>query len=74
VSDNIVDGNGVTLSPEMMQMMDLLKEQFLICFVKRAGGKVVMPVAEVDDTSQDIMRLQVDTIAREFTLIIEKKS
>lgn len=51
-----------------------LKDQLLICLVKRAGGRVELPVAEVDDTSQDILSMEVDHSFRSFTLTASKKS
>ena len=34
-------------------VIDAFKEQLLIVFLKRLGGKVSIPLAEVDDTGQD---------------------
>lgn len=36
-----------------------LKDQLLIVLIKRLGGKVDLPVSEVDDTGQDIMELRI---------------
>lgn len=42
-------------APEHAAAMDDLKDQLLIVFLKRLGGTVDIPLAEVDDTGQDIL-------------------
>lgn len=66
--------NGEPLPREMQEMMAALREQLLIVFVKRMGGKVTIPVLEVDDTSQDMMLMQTDPVSGTFTFEIRKKS
>lgn len=44
------------LAPEHAEMIEMLKNQLLIVFLKRLGGSVDVPVAEVDDTEgQNLM-------------------
>ena len=40
-------------------VLDDFKDQLLIVFLKRLGGKVSIPVAEVDDTGRDLLALSV---------------
>lgn len=40
-------------------VIDAFKEQLLIVFLKRLGGKVSIPVSEVDDTGQDNLAFSV---------------
>lgn len=40
-------------------VIDALKDQLLIVFLKRLGGKVSIPVAEIDDTGQDNLAFSV---------------
>ncbi len=40
-------------------VLDDFKEQLLIVFLKRLGGKVSIPVAEVDDTAQDNLAFRI---------------
>jgi hypothetical protein len=47
-------------APEHAAMLDDLKDQLLIVFLKRLGGKVRIPVAEVDDTNMDLFAFSVD--------------
>lgn len=47
------------LNPEHARLIDELKEQLLIVFLKRMGGKVSIPVAEVNDTGRDLFALAV---------------
>lgn len=39
-----------TENPHHAALMDDLKDQLLIVFLKRLGGQVSIPVAEIDDT------------------------
>lgn len=47
------------LNPEHAKLVDDLKEQLLIVFLKRLGGSATIPVAEVDDTGRDVFALSV---------------
>lgn len=54
-----------------------LKDQMLIALVKRAvddDGVLLIPVAEVDDTGQDLMHVMCDVENRNFVLTITAKS
>lgn len=53
-------------------VIDAFKEQLLIVFLKRLGGKVSIPVSEVDDTGQDNLAFNVTD--RVFHFEIRKKS
>ena len=70
-------GKGIDLgreqSPALAQALDDLKDQMLIVLVKRLGGKVVLPVAEVDDTSGDLLDFRIDE-NRNFIFEARKKS
>jgi hypothetical protein len=47
------------ISPEHAALIDAMKEQLLIVFLKRLGGDITVPVAEVDDTGQDLFAFSV---------------
>lgn len=47
-------------APEHAAVLDDFKDQLLIVFLKRLGGKVSIPVAEVDDTGQDMFAFRID--------------
>jgi len=68
-------GLGIELArqdnPEHAEAIDNHKDQLLIVFLKRLGGKVQIPVAEVDDTGGSLMMMQV--VNGVFTFGIEKK-
>lgn len=57
-------GLGIDLArqeaPELAAVLDDLKDQLLIAFVKRMGGTVIMPVEEVDSTGSVVMMMHVD--------------
>ena len=70
-------GKGIELAradgPEHAALLDDFKDQLLIVFLKRLGGKVSIPVAEVDDTGQDMLSFRVDE-NRVFHFSTSKKS
>lgn len=41
-------------------VLDDFKDQLLIVFLKRLGGNVSIPIAEVDDTGQDLLAFSVN--------------
>lgn len=47
-------------APEHAAVLDDFKDQLLIVFLKRLGGQVSIPVAEVDDTGQDLLAFRID--------------
>lgn len=53
-------------------VIDNFKDQLLIVLLKRLGGKVSIPVAEVDDTGMDIVSMSVEN--RTFHFEVGKKS
>lgn len=61
------------LAPEHAKVIASMKEQLLICFLKRLGGTVVMPVTEVDDTAQDLFAFRIDFEKKEFNFHLQKK-
>lgn len=52
-------GQGTDLArpdaPLHAAVLDNFKDQLLIVMIKRLGGKVSLPVAEVDDTGGDLL-------------------
>jgi len=61
-------------APEHAAVIDALKEQLLIVFLKRLGGRIEVPVAEVDDTGHDMLALALNAETRVFTFEIRRKS
>lgn len=49
------------LSPETASVIDDLKDQLLIVFLKRLGGRAVFPLSEVDDTQNDLFTMKIDS-------------
>lgn len=58
-------------SPDAAAAVRRMNEQLLIVFVKRAGGAITVPVAEVDDTGGDVLIMEV--IGREFVFKVGRK-
>lgn len=61
-------------APEHAALLDDFKDQLLIVFLKRLGGKVTIPVAEADDTGNDLFAFRVDPDTREFHFELRRKS
>lgn len=61
-----------TFAPEHAALIDALKEQLLIVFLKRLGGSARIPVSEVDDTGNDLFAFNIDN--GHFNFLIRKKS
>lgn len=57
-------GKGIELArgdaPVHTAILDDFKDQLLIVFLKRLGGAVSIPVAEIDDTRWDLLAFRVD--------------
>lgn len=58
-------------APEHVAAIEAMKEQLLIVFVKRLGGKIVIPVAEIDDTGNDLFLFKV--VGTDFHFEIQQK-
>lgn len=75
-------GKGIDLAktPEnekALELLDDLKDQLLIVFLKRiapVGTKVTLTVSEIDDTGNDLFALEVDPISKTFTFQIKNKN
>jgi hypothetical protein len=71
-------GKGIDLAaidaPEHAAAIENMKEQLLIAFLRRLGGSVAMPMAEIDDTGQLLLALRLDVDARVFHFELQKKS
>ncbi len=69
-------GKGIDMArgdaPLHAAVMDDLKDQLLIILLKRLGGQVAIPVAEVDDTGQDMMAFSIDE-QKVFHFVLRKK-
>lgn len=61
------------LSAPHAALIDAMKGQLLIVLVRRLGGKLTIPVAEVDDTSGVNLLFAVDQEARTFTFEVVDK-
>lgn len=56
------------------QLLEAMKGQMLIVLVNRLGGKVDIPVDEVDGTGAYMLAMHPDLERRIFTFEVEKKS
>ena len=58
---------------ELQRMLPLFKEQVLLAMVRTAGGRVEVPVAEVDANAGQIMTMQVDQERKVFVLEVRSR-
>jgi hypothetical protein len=72
-------GKGIDMAradaPEHAALMDDFKDQFIIVALKRLeklGDNLVFPLAEVDDTGQDMLAFRIDE-QKNFIFVLEKK-
>lgn len=61
------------LAPEHAALIDNMKDQLLIAFLKRLGGEIVMPVSEVDATGDSLFAFRIDFEKRNFHFELRKK-
>jgi hypothetical protein len=68
-------GKGIDLarefSPEHAAVLDNFKDQLLIVLLNRLGGKVTIPVAEVDTTGGYLASFNIENGA--FNFVVSKK-
>lgn len=66
-------GKGIDLArehaPLHAQVMDDFKDQLLLAFLRRLGGKVSIPVAEVDETGRFVLAFKIEDRTFHFTLM-----
>lgn len=58
---------------ELGVLLENMRDELLLVFVQRLGGKVVIPVSEVDKTKGVVMMMEVNTDERSFTFEIVRK-
>ena len=58
-------------APEHAAVIDAFKEQLLIAFMRRLGGKASIPVKEVDETGGYVMSFQI--VDGNFNFVLQKK-
>jgi len=58
---------------EHEEVIEQLKGQLLIVFLKRLGYKITIPVSEIDDTGEDLFSFKVD-LEKNFHFEIIKKT
>lgn len=65
-------GKGIDLArehaPEHAALLDDLKDQLLIVLMKRLGRRVSIPLAEVDDTGNDLLAFSIQNGVFNFEL------
>lgn len=58
--------------PVAHELMAQLRDQLLIVLIRRAGGKVVVPVQEIDATGDLVLSMEVD--GESFIFAVEPKN
>jgi hypothetical protein len=60
-------------APAHAEAVNTMLPQLLIALVKRNGGKLTIPAAEIDATGNDLLAFRVDPEKLEFHFEIQKK-
>jgi hypothetical protein len=58
-------------APLHAAVLDDFKDQLLIAFIRRLGGKISIPVKEVDETGSYVVSFNIENGA--FNFVMEKK-
>lgn len=58
---------------DLQKMLPVLKEQVLLALVRGAGGRVEIPVDEVDANAGQVMTMRVDQGRRMIVLEVRSK-
>lgn len=61
------------LSLAHKQAIDAMKDQLIIVLVKKLGGKVELPAAEIDNTEHLNLLMQLNMGTRTFTFEVREK-
>ena len=71
-------GKGIDLArlnaPEHANLIDELRDQLLIAFLRRLGGSVEMPVSEVDETGEFCLAFSLDIERKVFAFSLTEKN
>lgn len=73
-------GKGIDLArpdaPVHAQLIEDLRDQLLIVLIKRlaSDGKLAIPIAEIDDTSSDMLAFSLDLEKRLINFELRRKS
>lgn len=59
---------------EHADAIEAMLQQLLIVLIKRAGGTVNIPVAEIDDTGHDMLAMQLLPDGQTFSFSVQRKS
>ncbi len=70
-------GSGIeaarAVSPEHAAAIDNMKDQLLLVLIGRLGGKVNVPVDEIDNTGGLVLSMCLDEATRSFEFVLGKK-
>lgn len=61
-------------SPAHYAVIEAMKDQLIIVLLKRLGGTLDLPQAEIDGTDQDLLMMSLDPDTRVFRFEVGKKS
>lgn len=68
------DTQRLAADPDAAALIEAMKSQLLIVLVNRLGGRVDVPVADVDGTGGWNLEMLIDHETRTFTFVTRKKN
>lgn len=70
-------GSGIemarAINPELAAAVENMRDQLLLVLIGRLGGKVEVPVREIDGTGGMVMTMDLDPVRRVFTFELRPK-
>jgi hypothetical protein len=70
-------GQGIKLAagdnPELAAALEDMQDQLVLALIKRLGGKVTLPVSEIDATGHFILMMEADPMLQAFTFELKRK-
>ena len=65
--------DAIDFSQTHADAIEAMKNQLIIVLINRLGGKVKIPVAEIDGTGQYLLTMRLDQERRRFEFDVRKK-
>ena len=62
-----------SLAPEHARAMDNMKDQLILVLIERLGGKVDIPVSEIDGTGGRVLMMRANPENKTFEFKIRRK-
>lgn len=69
----MMEHNGVQADPDYFRAIESMKSQLLIVLIRRLGGKITLPVQEIDNTETFVLMMRADEATKAFHFEVVEK-